>query len=48
MLEKHIDMKNQKKEKYKELCREKDWRFFGLQDSWIKTFKPQKKRESKL
>jgi len=24
MLEKHIDMKNQKKEKYKELCREKD------------------------
>jgi len=28
ILEKHIDMKNKKKEKYKEFCREKDWRFF--------------------
>jgi len=32
-----------KKQKSKEICREKEWPFFGLQKSWIKTFKPQKK-----
>jgi len=30
MLEKHIEMKNRKKQKYKEICSEKDLKIFGL------------------
>jgi len=29
------------------MCREKEWLFFGLQKSWIKIVKPQKKSKSK-